>query len=308
MKLYPVSVIDFQDMFPTEQACYDYLFLIKWPDGFVCPCCKHIKYWKMKNHSVRCASCKKDISLTAKTIFQDKHTSIRNIFQSMWYVVCQKQGVSALGLQRILGIGSYETAWSWLHKLRTAMIRPGRDLLSGTVEVDETLVGGSQPGKRGRGAQGRELVLIAVEDKGKEGLGRIRLKHIPDASGASLIHAVKETVSTKSTIRTDGWKGYINIAKHDYHHITVNHYENEPGEDPTPLAHRIASLLKRWLLGTHQGGQQFSHIHYYLDEFVFRFNRRNSRSRGMLFYRLVQQALQISPVTRDSLKAVYAVK
>jgi len=308
MKLYPVSVIDFQDMFPTEQACYDYLFLIKWPDGFVCSFCQHAKYWKMKNHAIRCASCKRDISLTANTIFQDKHTPIRNIFQSMWYVVCQKQGVSALGLQRILGVGSYETAWSWLHKLRTAMVRPGRDLLSGTVEVDETLVGGSQPGKRGRGAQGRELVLITVEDKGKEGIGRIRLKHIPNASGQSLTNAIKETVSTKSTIRTDGWKGYTNITKHDYRHIMVNHHEDEPGEDPTPLAHRIASLLKRWLLGTHQGGQQFSHLHYYLDEFVFRFNRRNSRSRGMLFYRLVQQALQISPVTRDSLKAVYAVK
>ena len=248
------------------------------------------------------------LSTLDPTIFQDKHTSIRNIFQSMWYVICQKQGVSALGLQRILGVGSYETAWSWLHKLRTAMVRPGRDLLSGTVEVDETLVGGSQPGKRGRGVQGRELVLIAVEDKGNEGLGRIRLKHIPNASGISLVHAVKEMVLEKSTIRTDGWKGYTSIAKHNYQHIMVNHYENEPGEDPTPLAHRIASLLKRWLLGTHQGGQQFSHIHYYLDEFVFRFNRRNSRSRGMLFYRLVQQALQISPVTRDSLKAVYAVK
>lgn len=304
MKLYPVDVIDFQDMFPTEQACYDYLYLIKWPNGFSCPRCQYTKNWKMEKHIVRCQQCKKDISITAGTIFQDRHTPLRRIFQSMWYVVCQKQGVSALGLQRILGVGSYETAWSWLHKLRTAMVRPGRDLLSGTVEVDETLVGGSQPGKRGRGAEGRELILIAVEDKGKEGLGRIRLKHISDASGISLTNAIKETVSPKSTIRTDGWKGYSPVKKHGYNHIIVNHHEDEPGEDPTPLAHRIASLLKRWLLGTHQGGQQFSHIHYYLDEFVFRFNRRNSRSRGMLFYRLVQQALQLEPVTRDALKAV----
>ena len=261
MKLYLVNVIDFQDMFPTDRACFEYLCLVKWPEGFVCSSCQSRESWKLQRYIVRCKTCKKESPVTAGTIFQDLHIPLRLIFQSIWYVVCQKQGVSALGLQRILGIGSYETAWSWLHKLRTAMVRPGRDLLSGTVEVDETLVGGSQPGKRGRGAQGRELVLIAVEDKGREGLGRIRLKHIPNASGISLMRAVKEMVLAKSTIRTDGWKGYTNVAKHDYRHITINHKENEPGEDPTPLAHRIASLLKRWLLGTHQGGQQFSHIH-----------------------------------------------
>ena len=303
MKLYPVDVIDFQDMFPTEQACYEYLYLVKWPNGFSCPHCQYTKNWKMEKHIVRCRQCKKDISITAGTIFQDRHTPLRSIFQSMWYVVCQKQGVSALGLQGILGVGSYETTWSWLHKLRRAMVRPGRDLLSGTVEVDETLVGGSQPGKRGRGAEGRELILIAVEDKGEQGIGRIRLNHISDASSHSLVTAIKETVVKDSTIRTDGWKGYSAVKNNGYKHIVVNHHEDEPGEDPTPLAHRIASLLKRWLLGTHQGGQQFTHIHYYLDEFVFRFNRRNSRSRGMLFYRLVQQSLQLEPVTRDALKA-----
>lgn len=303
MKLYPVDVIDFQDMFPTEKACYEYLYLVKWPDGFSCPYCHHTAYWKMKNFSIRCTTCKKTLSVTAGTVFQDRHIPLRRIFQAIWYVVCQKQGVSALGLQRILGVGNYETAWSWLHKLRTAMVRPGREVLSGTVEVDETLVGGTQPGKRGRGAEGRELVFIAVEDKGNEGLGRIRLKHIPDASGRSLVAAVKETVAPKSTIRTDGWKGYSRVSTNGYHHVIINHHEDAPGEDPTPLAHRMASLLKRWLLGTHQGGQQFSHLHYYLDEFVFRFNRRNSRSRGLLFYRLVQQALQIEPVPRITLKA-----
>lgn len=302
MKLYPITVIDFQDMFPTDQACYEYLYLVKWPEGFVCPYCQYTESWKMKDYARRCKRCRKTISVTAGTIFQDLHISLRLIFQAMWYVVCQKQGVSALGLQAILGIGNYETVWTWLHKLRRAMVRPGRDRLSGTVEIDETLVGGTQSGKRGRGAEGKELVLIAVE-KTEKGTGRVRLKHIPDASGSTLEKAIDEMVVPGSTIRTDGWRGYSKLGEKGYTHIILVHDEQEPGEHPTPLVDRIASLLKRWLLGTHQGGQQFSHIQYYLDEYTFRFNRRKSRSRGMLFYRLIQQALQVEPITRINLKA-----
>lgn len=302
MKLYPVYVIDFQDMFPTDQACYEYLCLVRWPNGFVCPNCGGTEAWKMKQHILRCKQCQKKISVTAGTIFQDLRKPLRLMFQAMWYVVCQKQGVSALGLQSILGLGSYETAWVWLHKLRTAMVRPGRDRLSGTVEVDETLVGGSHSGKRGRGAEGKELVLVAVE-KTAHGFGRIRLKHIPDASGITLEKAVTELVEPGSTIRTDGWRGYSRLKEKGYTHRILIHSEQEPGDDPTPLVDRVASLLKRWLLGTHQGGQQFSHLHYYLDEFTFRFNRRNSRSRGMLFYRLVQQSLEVRPAPHSTLKA-----
>lgn len=305
MKLYPVNVIDFQDMFPTDKACFEYLYLVKWPEGFVCPNCTYTENWKMKDHSVRCKQCRKTISLTAGTIFQDLHISLRLIFQAMWYIVCQKQGVSALGLQGILGVGSYHTTWSWLHKLRTAMVRPGRDLLSDTVEIDEIWVGGAHPGKRGRGAEGKELVLVAVE-KTKQRLGRVRLKCIPDASAKTLESTITELVELGSTIRTDGWRGYTQLGKKGYIHKVLVHPQQEPGEDPTPLVDRIASLLKRWLLGTHQGGQQFSHLHYYLDEFTFRFNRRTSRSQGMLFYRLVQQALEIKPAPIASLKADYS--
>lgn len=302
MKLYPVDVIDFQDMFPTDQACFEYLCLVRWPNGWVCPHCGHTEAWKMKHYILRCKECRKKISVMAGTVFQDLRKPLRLMFQAMWYVVCQKQGVSALGLQSILSLGSYRTAWSWLQKLRTAMVRPGRDRLSGTVEVDETLIGGSQSGKRGRGAEGKELVLIAVEQTEKR-FGRIRLKHIADASGPTLEKTVSEMVAPGSTVRTDGWCGYSKLGKKGYVHIVVAHDEQEPGEDPTPLAHRIASLLKRWLLGTHQGGQQFSYLHYYLDEFTFRFNRRTSRSRGQLFYRLVQQALQVDPAPIGMLKA-----
>lgn len=305
MKLYPVDVIDFQDMFPTEKACYEYLRLVRWPDGFKCPFCSGANYWEHKREILRCVTCRRDISLTANTIFQDLRKPLRQMFQAMWYVVCQKQGVSALGLQRILGLGSYQTAWAWLHKLRTAMIRPDRDKLYGLVEVDETLVGGAHSGKRGRGAEGRELVLVAVEDKASS-IGRIRFEYIEDASARVLTKAVEEMVESGSTIRTDGWKGYSDLKEHGYKHIVVKHSELKLGEDPTALVHRIASLLKRWLLGTHQGGHQFSHLHYYLDEFTFRFNRRTSRSRGKLFYRLVQQALQVEPAPLSTLKANYA--
>jgi len=170
----------------------------------------------MKPYMVRCKKCRYKISITAGTIFQDLHIPLRLIFQAMWYMVCQKQGVNAVGLKSILGVGSYETTWSWLHKFRTAMVRPGRDRLSGTVEVDETLVGGSQPGKRGRGAEKKELVLVAVEDHEKKGMGRIRLKHIPSASSITLEKGVTELIEPGSTVRTDGWKGYSKLEKKGY--------------------------------------------------------------------------------------------
>lgn len=294
MKLYPLTVIEFQDAFPTDQACFEYLCLVKWPDGFKCPHCQGRESWKLGRYILRCKSCRKDVSVLAGTIFQDLKKPLRLMFQALWHTVCQKQGVSALGLQQVLGLGSYETAWLWLHKLRTAMVRPGRDKLSGTVEVDETLVGGKQPGKRGRGATHKTLVLIAVEWKDNK-MGRVRLKQIKNASGVVLEEAVAELVEPGSQVSTDGWPGYSKLKTKGYKHVITAHTEVEPGDDPTPLVHRVASLLKRWLLGTHQGGQQISYLHYYLDEFTFRFNRRTSKSRGQLFYRLVQQALLVDP-------------
>lgn len=293
--------MEFQDMFPTNQACYEYLCLIRWSEGVICPFCQSKQVWKLKNQLFRCKQCKKDISVTAGTIFQDRRISLRIIFQAIWYMVCQKQGVSALGLQEVLGLGSYRIVWAWLHKLRTAMVRPGRELLSGTVEVDETLVGGYHFGKRGRGAEGRELVLVAVENNNRS-IGRIRLKHIPNASAQTLGQAVSEIVEKGSMVRTDGWRGYSKLGELGFNHIVINHKEKEIGEDPTPLVHQISSHLKRWLLGTHQGGQSFSYLHYYLDEFTFRFNRRTSKSRGQLFLRLVQQALQVDPSPVSTIK------
>lgn len=303
MERYPLDVLDFQDLFPTDEACFSYLCLLRWPEGFHCPHCHHNDAWKMKRGIYRCKNCRRDISVTAGTIFQDTRTPLRLWFQAAWYIVNQKQGVSALGLKRVLGLKSYGTAWAWLHKLRTAMVRPGRDRLSGIVEVDETLVGGYTKGKPGRSHGAKILVLVGVEDKGKEGFGRIRLKVVPDASGPTLEGVVEEMVEPGSTVRTDQWKGYNGLKRRGFTHDVVERTEEEPGMDPTPLVHRIASLLKRWLMGTHHGRVEATHLSYYLDEFTFRFNRRNSRSRGKLFYRLIQQALIVNPAPLHSLKA-----
>jgi len=206
-----------------------------------------------------------------------------------------------LGLQRVLGLGSYQTAWTWLHRLRRAMVRPGRDRLSGTVEVDETYIGGARSGKRGRGAAGKTLVIVAVEET-QTGMGRIRLQCVPDASADSLTSAVQTSVEAGSIVRTDDWDGYVRLEAKGYRRRVVRKTA-EIGDNLLPLANRVASLLKRWLLGTHQGAVQPSHLDYYLDEFTFRFNRRTSRSRGKLFYRLVQQAAMVEPVTNKDIRS-----
>lgn len=206
----------------------------------------------------------------------------------------QKNGVSALGLQKAIGLGSYHTAWEWLHKLRRAMVRPNRDKLDGVIEVNETLIGGEVSGKRGRGAEGKTLVLIAVENT-VWGMGRIRLSAIRDASSEILTSAIMQMVLVGSIIHTDGWSGYNGLSAHGYIHEPITN-KNLQQEDAISGAHLIASLLKRWLSGTHQGAFSHKNLPYYLDEFTFRFNRRTSNFRGKLFYRLIQQALEIDPV------------
>ncbi len=218
----------------------------------------------------------------------------------MWYVTSQKSGVSALGLQRVLGLGSYHTAWNWLHKLRRAMVRPGRDRLSGTVEVDEIFIGGERSGKRGRGAEGKALVVIAAQEAEK-GIGRIRMRRVTDAAGDSLEPAVWEMVEPGCVVRTDGGRGYSGLTELGYHHEVATK-QPDLGDNLLPLVNRVASLLKRWLLGTHQGAVQHSHLEYYLDEYTFRFNRRSSKSRGLLFYRLLSQAIDVGPVLESELK------
>jgi len=287
-------MIEFEQRFSSEEACQKYLYQIRWPEGFTCSRCSHQKCWRKQDGLYRCSKCKYHLSVTAGTIFQDSRISLHLWFRAMWYIVGQKNGISALGLQRILGLNRYETTWTLLHKLRTVMIRPGRDRLIGPVQVDEIYIGGPRPGKRGRGAANKALVVVAVEDKDKRA-GRIRLHKVKDASSESLIPAIKESVEPGSEVHTDDWKGYIGLSSAGYHRKIIRKTA-DVGENLLPLANRIASLLKRWLQGTHQGAPLPTHLDHYLDEFVFRFNRRTSRSRGLLFYRLIQQAVSIAPI------------
>jgi len=304
MEVYPENLAEMMDMFPTEESCLQYLSIIRWPNGYECVRCSDKNSLKIGRGLYRCLNCNYECSVIAGTLFQDTHKPLRLWFQAIWYVVNQKNGVSALGLQKALGLGSYHTAWEWLHKLRRAMVRPGRDKLSGLVEVNETLIGGEHSGKRGRGAMGKTLVLIAVEEnEGK--VGRIRLKSINDAGAAELNSAAKDMIAEGSHIRTDGWAGYKKLEQQGYIHITFNNSKPQDN-DHISLVHLIASLLKRWLLGTHQGAINHKNLAYYLDEFTFRFNRRTSRSRGKLFYRLMQQAIEVDPIEGKSLTTTYS--
>lgn len=300
MEDYPRTILDFERRFATEEACREYLVRLRWPEGFRCPRCGHERSWATRRGRYRCRRCDYQLSVTAGTVFQDTRKPLRLWFRAIWSITSQKQGVSALGLQRVLGLKRYETAWTWLHKLRAAMVRPGRERLSGLVEVDETYIGGERPGKRGRGAAGKTLVVIMAEDK-KNHLGRIRLRRVADASARCLTPAVQEGVEPGSVVRTDGWRGYAALASKGYKHRVVRE-EAEVGDNMLPLAHRVTALLKRWLYGTHQSAVRPSHFDYYLDEFTFRFNRRTSRSRGKLFYRLLQQAVAIDPVTGQDIR------
>ena len=221
----------------------------------------------------------------------------------VWYVVSQKNGASAIGLQRVLGLGSYATAWTWLHKLRRAMVRPGRDRLRGRVEVDETFIGGEESNVDGRQTETKALVIIAAEEDGR-GIGRIRMARIADASRVALHGFIRESVEPGSVVHTDGLPAYRDLEAIGYEHeVTVlsGQEDKDAAVRLLPRVHRVASLVKRWLLGTHQGAVRREHLDYYLDEYAFRFNRRKSRSRGKLFFRLLQQAVQVDPAPYKSI-------
>ena len=211
-----------------------------------------------------------------------------------------------MGLQRVLGLKSYKTAWTWLHKLRRAMVRPGRDRLTGRIEVDETYLGGLEGGVRGRQTERKALIVVAAQEDGP-GIGRIRMRQIADASAESLLPFVQDSVEPGSVVHTDGWLGYEPLESKGYDHdVTFLKGRKEAPSELMPRVHRVISLLKRWLMGTHQGAVSLEHLDYYLDEFTFRFNRRQSRSRGKLFFRLLQQAVTIDPVPYKSMVKCYA--
>lgn len=291
-------MLDLERRFATDEACRVYLATLRWPDGFVCPRCQGGAAWTTRRGLWLCGECRHQTSVTAGTIFQDSHLPLMLWFRAMWAVTSQKNGTSALAIQRLLGLGSYKSAWALMQKLRRAMVRPGRDRLSGTVEVDEAYWGGEEPGVIGRKAEEKALIVVAAETDGA-GIGRIRMRRIGTPDRASLHGFIADVIDLGSVVRTDGLHAYLKLT--GYTHDRLVQRRQPPGEHLMPRVHRVVSLLKRWLLGTHQGAVGHDHLDYYLDEFTFRFNRRTSASRGKLFYRLAQQAVLVAPAPFDSL-------
>ncbi len=301
---YPGSWAALMEWFPDDAACLAYLERLRWPGGFVCPRCGSHQGWRIADGRFSCGGCARKVSVTAGTIFHGTRTPLTTWFAAVWYVTNQKFGASALGLQRVLGLGSYETAWTIVHKLRRAMVRPDRDLLSGLVEVDETYVGGEEKGVAGRQTHSKAIVAIALELHEPRGYGRVRLAQVVDVSAPSLVGFVCDTILPGATVKTDGWTSYRTITKHGYlHEPTSIRASGDPAHVVMPGVHRIASLLKRWLLGTHQGAVRREHLDAYLDEYTFRFNRRHARARGLLFYRLLEQAVQTPPAPYNDIIA-----
>jgi len=305
---YPRSTGEFQAWFRTDADCLDYLEWLRWPAGFVCPDCGYAGGWRLGDGRLECARCQARTSTTAGTVFDRTRTPLTVWFTACWLFATQKDGISALSLQRALEIGSYQTAWAMLHRLRSVLVRPGRDRLAGAVEADETYIGGEEPGLRGGRARGKKVLTgIAVEVREPRGLGRCRMAPLADASAASLHAFVADHVEPGATVVTDGWQGYRGLDRLGYvHDRRSQRAARARGDDPgelLPAVHRVASLAKRWLLGTHQGSVDEAHLLSYLNEFVFRFNRRRSRSRGLVFYRVLELAVGHEPVRYQDLIA-----
>jgi transposase-like protein len=299
----PEDLPTFMAQFGSDRQCRDYLFKARWPEGFRCAACGHDDAYALKTKIVyECVACGKQHSLLAGTLFEQTKTSLSRWFLAIYPVTSSKRGISAMELKRQLGFGSYQTAWTWLHKIRKAMLRSDRKPLSDRVEADETYVGGPRPGKPGRGAAGKALVAGAVETgRGKargRRLGRLRLAVLPDASATSLEGFLAANLAKPATVATDGWRGYLGLPAKGYRHEPVN-LSASGGEaaQHLPAIHLVFSLAKRWLMGTHHGAVSTKHLPAYLDELVFRFNRRTAKRTSYAFARLIEQAVQTKPST-----------
>jgi transposase-like protein len=254
-----------------------------------------------------CKDCRHQSTITAGTIFDKTRTPLRVWLAAAWYLTNQKHGVSALGLQRVLGLGSYQTAWTMLHRYRRAMVRAGRERLKGLVEIDEAYIAikdrENPISAVGRKSNTHKVIIgIAVEILQPKGFGRIRLRKLPSDSKESVRQFIQDSIEPDSIVRTDGSGSYAKLHELGYNHErNVMYGSGTPAHVSMAGVHRVAALLKRWILGTHHGSIQPDHLDAYLDEFVFRFNRRASASRGMLFYRLLQQSVVTDPVTYQDL-------
>jgi len=305
-KEYPDTMREFFHMFPDEKSCQDYLVNLRWPTGYICPKCNGASIpWLQTRNRLTCPLCRNKASVTADTLFDRTRTPLTTWFDAAWHVTTAKNGMSAKTLERTLGT-SYHVAWMMLQRFRVAMVNAERAKLTGTVEVDETFIGGEEHGgKRGRGSD-KNIVVIAVEINEGKGFGRTRMRHIPDASGDSLIPFIQDSISTDAKLITDGWRGYSKVKDVGYTREIINLSDSDDfAHVLMPGVHRLASLLKRWILGTHQGSVSDMHLQAYLEEYTFRFNRRNSNSRGLVFKRLIEHSISSKPITQEDIVGGY---
>lgn len=297
---FPRSESEFNRRYCDEEACYEYLFSMRWPNGFRCSVCGHDRSWKSRRSLYICRKCEHQHSVTAGTIFHGSRKPLLDWFKAIWWFSTQKTSTSAINLQDQLSLGSYHTAWRWLQKLRTCTVLPSREKLKGTVETDEVVIGGEHSGNRGRGAEHKTLVGFAVERVGQK-LGRLRMEVINDASAKSLEPFVLANIAFGSTVKTDGWGGYNHLESLGYRHEKTVQSKTDDKDSVVPGVHLVASLVKRWILGTFQGRFEPKYLQRYLDEFVFRFNRRKAGSPGKRFWRLLQNAAATKPLLPDQL-------
>ena len=303
---YPRSLSEFMVMFPDEAACARFVEGLRFGDGFACRDCGVVaEPWRASQGRLMCRSCRAAVRLCAGTVFDKTRTPLTTWFAAAWYLTTAKNGLSAVTLERTLGV-SYKVAWTMLQRYRVAMVRAERPRLCGDVEVDETFVGGVRRGQgRGRGAPAKAIVVIAVEVLPR-GYGRTRMRVVPSAAGADLMPFLRAAVEPGSHLRTDGHRGYDAAVSQGFQRTAISiAASGDPAHVHLPAVHRVASLLKRWLLGTHQGAVNHDHLQTYLEEFTFRWNRRSSTSRGLLFRRLLEQAVATGPVTAEALRHGY---
>lgn len=302
---YPKTFEEFLDWFQCEADCEGYLEWIRWPDGFRCPRCGGRKVWRTGRGLLHCGVCERQTSVTVGTVFEGTRKPLLLWFHVMWLMMAQKTGLSARSLCDTYGFGSYQTAWGWLQKLRGVMIRGGRERLCGRVEVDETFIGGRKEGARGRGAAGKTLVLVAIEGDATK-LGRVRFRCVTTADTDNIELFVRDYVEPGALVVTDGLSAYNGLCSAGFNHrphvVTTG---GESARQELDHVHLVVSLLKRWLVGTHQGAVAPAHLQTYLDEFAFRFNRRLSKHRGKLFHRLIQQSVTSKP---KAVKSLYVTK
>jgi transposase-like protein/ribosomal protein L37AE/L43A len=294
---FPKTEVEFDKQFGSEEACRTYLYKLRQAEGWCCEKCGHDKFWHSKRDLYICEKCQHQHSLTSGTMFHRSRKPLTMWFKVIWWYTTRRSGVNATNLQELLGI-SYPTAWSWLQKLRMHSKRPEREKLSGQVEVDEFYLGGSKTGKQGRGSKNKTTIIAAVE-KNNNKIGRIRMQKITNCEKENLKAFINENIEKGSKIITDGWSGYFGLDQNsNYDHEKV---VSSVKEDVTPGVHRVASLFKRVVLGTYQGNVSPKHVQKYLDEYVFRFNRRKSSHVGTKFYKMIQLTAASSIITFNNI-------